>query len=116
MNAEELNNLVRRYWEAEAAGRSTSRDERLRVMSWNGDLYRIDEEVEAILRDQELGDRFLLAAAQCADRPDEDRVVAWLGGSTIEDAINHGDSELLNRLVGKGLSGQLAIRIREFIA
>lgn len=115
MDAEELESLVSRYWAAEAATRSALRAERMRVASWDGDLSRVDEEVQDVLRDPDQGDRFILAAAESDERPDEDRVVVWLGGSTVEDAISAGDTGMLERLVEKGLDAALARRIAEFI-
>ncbi|WP_022882366.1 hypothetical protein [Gryllotalpicola ginsengisoli] len=114
MRIDELRDLVRRYWQAEAAGRSDKRSERLRVRSWDGDLYRIDEEVESVMRDRESGDRFLLSAVTSPDRPQEDWVVAWVA-TTIEDAMHRGDTDILERLVAKGMSQDLAARIRAFI-
>ncbi|GAA5035126.1 hypothetical protein ACFQRL_00050 [Microbacterium fluvii] len=114
MNSDPLASLVTRYWEAESASRSPRRDERVRVMSWGGDLYRIDEEVEAVMRQPEWADQFLLAALNHPERPEDDWVVAWLG-STLEDAIRGGDTQLLERLVQQGMNVDLAERIRLFI-
>jgi hypothetical protein len=114
MNADQVGTLVTRFWEAEASLRSPVRDERMRTKSWDGDLYRVDEEVEAAMLDPEVADRFVLAAAVFAGRPDEDWVVAALAGPT-EDAVRRGDQKILERLLQQGLDVALAERIRQLI-